>query len=74
MRLFICSYNEANGFLRWKDMGSYLIKPELDGNYPSVSHGKGSYVYDQEGTSILTEHQGRSLAISATARRILYKL
>ena len=73
MRLFICSYNEANGFSRWKDMGSYLIKPELDGNYPSVSHGKGSYVYDQEGNKYLDGASGRSLAIS-TARRILYKL
>ncbi len=58
MRLFICSYNEANGFSRWKDMGSYLIKPELDANYPSVSHGKGSYVYDQEGNKYLDGASG----------------
>ncbi|MES1033800.1 aspartate aminotransferase family protein [Bacillus velezensis] len=39
-------------------MGSYLIKPELDGNYPSVSHGKGSYVYDQEGNKYLDGASG----------------
>lgn len=53
MLLFICLYNEVNGFLRWKDMGSYLIKLEFDGIYLIVSYGKGLYVYDLGGNKYL---------------------
>lgn len=28
---------------------SYVIKPELGKSYPTISHGKGIYLYDQEG-------------------------
>lgn len=28
---------------------SYVIKPELEKNYPVISHGKGIYLFDQEG-------------------------
>ncbi|WMY23190.1 aminotransferase class III-fold pyridoxal phosphate-dependent enzyme [Bacillus velezensis] len=38
--------------------GELFNQTELDGNYPSVSHGKGSYVYDQEGNKYLDGASG----------------
>lgn len=39
-------------------MSSYLIKPELNAEYPIVSHAKGTYVYDQNGKKYLDGSSG----------------
>lgn len=42
---------------------TYLIKPVLDGNYPCISHGKGIYLYDEQGKEYL---DGSSGAVTAS--------
>lgn len=40
-------------------MKSYLIKPELEADYPVVSRAAGSYLYDQSGKNTSMAHPAR---------------
>lgn len=42
---------------------SFLIKPLLDGDYPTASYGKGIYIYDEEGKEYM---DGCSGAVTAS--------